>query len=65
MRRRFSLSVWIAIVSTTLMVQAQKDIKPPETFTALSRRAAGHGFKAERMVLELAGKGDHCAAEAA
>ena len=36
-----------------------------ETFTSLSRRAAGHKFRAERMVLELAGKCDHCAAQAA
>ena len=34
MRRLFSLSLWIATISTTLIVQAQKDIQPPETFTA-------------------------------
>jgi Fur family zinc uptake transcriptional regulator len=37
----------------------------PETFTSLSRRAAGHGFKTERMVLELAGKCELCARQAA
>jgi Fur family zinc uptake transcriptional regulator len=44
---------------------AVAEFDAPETFTSLSRRAAGHGFKAERMVLELAGKCDHCARQAA
>jgi Fur family zinc uptake transcriptional regulator len=44
---------------------AVAEFDAPDTFMALSRRAAGHGFKADRMVLELAGKCDHCAAQAA
>jgi Fur family zinc uptake transcriptional regulator len=40
------------------------ELDAPETFAALSKRAAGQGFTAERMVLELAGTCDHCAAAA-
>ena len=40
------------------------EIDAPETFAALSKRAATQGFTAERMVLELAGTCDHCAAAA-
>lgn len=34
MRRRYSVFVLVAIMSTSGMVLAQKDINPPETFTA-------------------------------
>jgi hypothetical protein len=49
MRRLFSLSVGIAIVSTSLMVQAQKDIQPPETFTA-NAQALGRNAGASAQV---------------
>jgi hypothetical protein len=49
MLRRHSPFTWIAIISTTLIVQAQKDIKPPETFTA-NAQALGRNAGASAQV---------------
>jgi hypothetical protein len=48
MRRRYSLSVWIAILSTAGTL-AQTEIKPPETFTA-NAQALGRNAGASAQV---------------
>ena len=52
MRRLFSLSLWIATISTTLIVQAQKDIQPPETFTA-NAQALGRNAGASAVTIQI------------
>ena len=53
MRRRFSVSVSIAIVSTALIVQAQKDIQPPETFTANAQALGRNAGASAEVTIQI------------
>ena len=53
MRRLFSLSLWIATISTTLIVQAQKDIQPPETFTANAQALGRNAGASAEVTIQI------------
>jgi hypothetical protein len=53
MLRRHSLFIWIAIISTALIAQAQKDIKPPETFTANAQALGKDAGAAAQVTIQI------------
>jgi hypothetical protein len=53
MRRRFSLSVSIAILSITIMVHAQKEIQPPETFTANAQALGRNAGASAEVTIQI------------
>jgi hypothetical protein len=68
MRRRYSLLLLIAVVSTTGTVLAQKDIKPPETFTANAQalgRNAGASAEVTIQINQYTSESDRKAIEEA
>ena len=68
MRRRYSTCLLIAIVSTAGTVLAQKDIKPPETFTANAQalgRNAGASAEVTIQINQYTSENDRKAIEEA
>ena len=68
MRRRYSTCLLIAIVSTAGTVLAQKDIKPPETFTANAQalgRNAGASAEVTIQINQYTSESDRNAIEEA
>jgi hypothetical protein len=53
MQRRHSMFIGIAIVSTTLIVQAQTEIKPPETFTATAQALGRNAGASAQVTIQI------------
>ena len=53
MRRRYSLLLLIAVASTTGTVLAQKDIKPPETFTANAQALGRNAGASAEVTIQI------------
>ena len=53
MRRRYSSFLWVAIMSMTVMVLGQTEIKPPETFTANAQALGRNAGASAEVTIQI------------